>query len=166
DERTESHVRPRGTCLRILRSHARSQRLCGVDQASVPHARVPLFGGARAVRPGLHNFVALPAYRASERHGVRRPNTSHDQLQAEEGGTLRRLLAAAVIACAACRAETSQPPGEYLFFWAGDSAAKASDFLAVIDAAPSSRQYGSVVASLPTGVPATHPHHTASDLTA
>ncbi len=77
-----------------------------------------------------------------------------------------RLLAAAVIACAACRAETSPPPGEYLFVWAGDSAAKASDFLAVIDAAPSSRQYGSVVASLPTGVPATHPHHTEAELAA
>lgn len=70
------------------------------------------------------------------------------------------LLAAAVISCAACRAQTSPSPGEYLFVWAGDSAGKASDFLAVIDAAPSSPQYGSVVASLPTGMAATHPHHT------
>jgi len=50
--------------------------------------------------------------------------------------------------------------------WAGDSAGKASDFLAVIDAAPSSPQYGTVVASLPTGVAATHPHHTEAQLAA
>ena len=48
----------------------------------------------------------------------------------------RRLLLAAVISCAACRAETSPRPGDYLFVWAGDSAEKASDFLAVIDANP------------------------------
>ena len=44
------------------------------------------------------------------------------------------LLAAAVVFCAACRADTSPTSGEYLFAWAGDSAGKASDFLAVIDA--------------------------------
>lgn len=44
--------------------------------------------------------------------------------------------------------------------WAGDSAAKASDFLAVIDADPSSPTYGTVLTSLPTGVAGTHPHHT------
>lgn len=76
------------------------------------------------------------------------------------------LLAAALISCAACRAHTSPTPGEYLFVWAGDSAGKASDFLAVIDAAPSSPHYGSVVASLPTGVAATHPHHTEGELAA
>lgn len=74
------------------------------------------------------------------------------------------LLAAAVIACVACHAERSPAPGEYLFVWAGDSAGKASDFLAVIDAAPSSPSYGSVVASLPTGVAGTHPHHTEAQL--
>lgn len=76
----------------------------------------------------------------------------------------RHLLAIAAISCAACRAETSPPKGDYLFVWAGDSAGKASDFLAVIDATPSSPQYGSVVASLPTGVAATHPHHTEAQL--
>jgi hypothetical protein len=54
----------------------------------------------------------------------------------------------------------SPTSGEYLFAWAGDSAGKASDFLAVIDATPSSPQYGSVVTSLPTGMAGTHPHHT------
>lgn len=76
----------------------------------------------------------------------------------------RGLLAVLVVVCAACRAETSPPTGDYLFVWAGDSAGKASDFLAVIDATPSSPQYGAVVASLPTGVAATHPHHTEAQL--
>ena len=78
----------------------------------------------------------------------------------------RTLITAALITCAACHANTSPTPGEYLFVWAGDSAGKASDFLAVIDAAPSSSHYGSVVASIPTGMAATHPHHTEAELAA
>lgn len=73
------------------------------------------------------------------------------------------LLAAAVISCAACRPDTSPPPGEFLFVWAGDSAGRASDFMAVIDAAPASPRYGTVVASLPTGVAGSHPHHTEAE---
>jgi len=57
-------------------------------------------------------------------------------------------------------------PGEYLFVWAGDSAAKVSDFLAVIDANPASPQYGAVVTSLPTGMIGTHPHHTEGEMPA
>ena len=73
----------------------------------------------------------------------------------------RRGLAAAIVAsCAACRHEVPPSAGEYLFVWAGDSAGTSSDFLGVIDALPSSPAYGSVVASLPTGVAGTHPHHT------
>ena len=70
------------------------------------------------------------------------------------------LVAAALVFCSACRADKQPTSGEYLFAWAGDSADKASDFLAVIDAAPSSPRYGSVVTSLPTGMAGTHPHHT------
>ena len=77
-----------------------------------------------------------------------------------------RLLAAIVIASTACRAEKATTPDEYLFVWAGDSAGKASDFLAVIDAAPASPTYGAVVASLPTGEAGTHPHHTEAQLAA
>jgi hypothetical protein len=76
----------------------------------------------------------------------------------------RALLAAVLMACGACRQGTS--PGEYLFVWAGDSAGKASDFLAVIDANPSSAHYGGVIASLPTGVAGTHPHHTEAEMPA
>src|SRR5436305_1798879 len=48
----------------------------------------------------------------------------------------------------------------YLFVWAGDSDHAASDFLGVIDADPQSNTYGHIVASIPTGVVGTHPHHT------
>jgi hypothetical protein len=44
--------------------------------------------------------------------------------------------------------------------WTGDSAAKTSDFLAVIDATPSSPNYGAVMTTVRTGVAASHPHHT------
>jgi hypothetical protein len=74
------------------------------------------------------------------------------------------LLATIVIALTACRAEQAPKADQYLFVWAGDSAGKASDFLAVVDAAPSSPTYGSVVASLPTGDAGTHPHHTEPQL--
>jgi hypothetical protein len=70
------------------------------------------------------------------------------------------------LACAACREEASPATGEYLFVWAGDSAGTASDFLGVIDASPSSPTYGSIVASAPTGVAGTHPHHTEASLAA
>jgi hypothetical protein len=83
------------------------------------------------------------------------------------GAPVRRLLIASLVALsAACR--QSVPPSaaspSYLFVWAGDSAMKASDFLAVIDANAASPRYGSVVASVPTGTAGTHPHHTEAEL--
>ena len=72
-------------------------------------------------------------------------------------------LLAVLLASTASSAQ-SAPQSEYLFVWAGDSARKASDFLAVIDANPSSSRYGSVVTSIPTGVSGTHPHHTEAEL--
>lgn len=48
----------------------------------------------------------------------------------------------------------------YLLVWAGDDAKKASDFLAVIDAEPTSPKYGQVLATRPTGVAGGMPHHT------
>ncbi len=80
--------------------------------------------------------------------------------------THRCLAAAIVLACAACRHEVPPAAGEYLFVWAGDSAGVSSDFLGVIDASSSSPAYGSVVASLPTGMAGTHPHHTEAVLAA
>src|SRR4051794_26865337 len=55
---------------------------------------------------------------------------------------------------------TAQPKHSYLFVWAGDADHTASDFLGVIDADPQSKTYGHIVASIPTGVVGTHPHHT------
>jgi len=62
-----------------------------------------------------------------------------------------------------CRA-AARP--SYLFLWAGDSAKKASDFLAVIDATPTSPHYGAVLTSLPTGTAGTRPHHTEQQMPA
>lgn len=47
-----------------------------------------------------------------------------------------------------------------LFVWAGDDAAKSSDFLAVIDADPASAHYGQVTASVAVPGPSGRPHHT------
>jgi hypothetical protein len=52
------------------------------------------------------------------------------------------------------------PPRSYLFVWTADYDEKDSDFLAVIDALPTSPTYGEVVATLPVGVRGTFPHHT------
>jgi hypothetical protein len=48
----------------------------------------------------------------------------------------------------------------YLFVWAGDAARQSSDFLAVIDANPSSSNYGRIVSRLPVAATGTVPHHT------
>ena len=77
----------------------------------------------------------------------------------------RELLTVAVVLCAACRSETPPASNEHLYAWAGDSAGRASDFLAVIDASPSSARYGAVVSALPTGMSGTHPHHTENEPT-
>lgn len=76
----------------------------------------------------------------------------------------RVLLAIALVTVAACGRAAS--PDQYLYVWAGDSAGKASDFLAVIDADPASARYGSVLTALPTGVAGTHPHHTEAEMPA
>ena len=54
----------------------------------------------------------------------------------------------------------------YLFAWCGDDDKKASDFLSVIDADPASLGYGQVVATAPTGVAGSVPHHTEVEMPA
>ncbi|HKP69239.1 MAG TPA: selenium-binding protein SBP56-related protein, partial [Pyrinomonadaceae bacterium] len=53
----------------------------------------------------------------------------------------------------------AQSSSDYLFVWAADGDDKDSDFLAVVDARPRSKGYGSIIATLPVGVLDTSPHH-------
>jgi hypothetical protein len=76
----------------------------------------------------------------------------------------RSILLLALLTVAACA--KAPKPTSYLYVWAGDSAGQASDFLAVVDADPASPRYGEVVASVPTGVAGTEPHHTEDFLAA
>lgn len=60
------------------------------------------------------------------------------------------------------RAEDPKPPstGHYLFVWTGDQAQNGNDFLAVIDADPSSTSYGRLVTTLATDQKTELVHHT------
>ena len=77
---------------------------------------------------------------------------------------MHRIIAALAILCGTSLGASSS--GSYLFVWAGDAEHKASDFLGVIDADPTSERYGTVLASIPTGVAGTHPHHTEHEMPA
>jgi hypothetical protein len=77
----------------------------------------------------------------------------------------RFLLALALLFCAVSVPSQSQDhqttaPGHYLFAWAGDADLKGNDFLAVIDADPSSPSYGHLVTTLATDQPTMRVHHT------
>ena len=79
----------------------------------------------------------------------------------------RTLVVTALAVCAGlAQAVAKTPPSvpangsPYLFVWAGDDARQSSDFLAVIDANPSSPSYGRIVSSLPVGISGSMPHHT------
>jgi hypothetical protein len=62
---------------------------------------------------------------------------------------------------ASCQQETTAAaPGHYLFAWTGDAAKKGNDFLAVIDADPSSPSYGRLVTTLATDQQTKLVHHT------
>lgn len=76
------------------------------------------------------------------------------------------LLSACVCALLLLRPAAAPAPTRYLFVWAGDSAAKASDFLAVLDVTPGKPTYGSVVGSVAAGAVGTTPHHTEYTLSA
>jgi hypothetical protein len=77
----------------------------------------------------------------------------------------RCLFAFALVFCAVSMPVQSQDqkaavPGHYMFAWAGDAAHKGNDFLAVIDAAPSSPSYGHLVTTLATDQQTMRVHHT------
>ncbi len=75
-------------------------------------------------------------------------------------------VATLVVCTLSSQAGAKTPPATpstgspYLFVWAGDEARKSSDFLAVIDASPSSPSYGRIVRTLPVGITGSMPHHT------
>src|SRR5688572_33323869 len=67
------------------------------------------------------------------------------------------------LACAPAGEPAPAPaPARYLFAWAFDVDERKEDtnFLAVIDADPSSPTYATVVATVPTGMVGGMPHHT------
>ena len=77
----------------------------------------------------------------------------------------RFLFAFAVVFCVINVTVQSQDrkttaPGHYLFAWAGDAAHKGNDFLAVIDADPSSVSYGHLVTTVATDQQTLRVHHT------
>jgi len=74
--------------------------------------------------------------------------------------TLSALLAILCAASAFLTAQEPKPQGHYLFAWTGDAAKKGNDFLAVIDADPSSASYGQLVTTLTTDQPTQLVHHT------
>jgi len=67
---------------------------------------------------------------------------------------LRFLILLALSTCAFAQTHS------YLFVWSGDDAKKSNDFLAVLDADPTSPHYGQAVASVAVPGPSGTPHHT------
>ena len=77
---------------------------------------------------------------------------------------MRRLAVALALLCAVfgvqAQEAASKSSGHYMFAWAGDAANKGNDFLAVIDADPSSPTYGHLVTTLVTDQQTMLAHHT------
>jgi hypothetical protein len=77
---------------------------------------------------------------------------------------MRRGRAFGVVACAlllsACagRRANDAPYEPYLLVWAGDADRRDADFLAVVNANPSSRKYGNVIATVPVRSEGNEPH--------
>jgi len=66
----------------------------------------------------------------------------------------------ALVSTVAADAQPSSAPGHYLLVWAGDRAHQGNDFLAVIDADPSSASYGHLLTTLATDQQTVRVHHT------
>jgi 56kDa selenium binding protein (SBP56) len=80
--------------------------------------------------------------------------------------SMPRVLVALILAFSAITSHAQSTgqktsiPGHYLFVWTGDRAQKGNDFLAVIDADPSSPSYGHLVTTLATDQQTMLVHHT------
>lgn len=70
------------------------------------------------------------------------------------------LLLILTAAAVSPRAQESKAQGHDLFAWTGDAAGKGNDFLAVIDADPSSPSYGHLITTLATDQQTQLVHHT------
>lgn len=82
---------------------------------------------------------------------------------------IRALLAltiASLSSAAPARPEPTGIPGHFLFVWSGDQEKQGNNFLAVIDADPSSPGYGKLLTSVDTGQKGTNPHHTEYEMPA
>lgn len=78
---------------------------------------------------------------------------------------LRHMAWVAMTGALVAGAASAQPAqttsrGHYLFAWAGDTAGKGEDFIAVIDGDPASPDYGRLVASAASGIRSRQVHHT------
>lgn len=72
---------------------------------------------------------------------------------------LRTIVFVSLLALGTLSADSAKKHS-YLFAWCGDMNRKSSDFIAVIDADPSSPRYGQILRTVPTGVAGSVPHHT------
>ena len=78
---------------------------------------------------------------------------------------MKKFLAFTLMLAAGSAAASRAPQsGDYLFVWARHADAKASDFLAVVDANPKSPRYGEVLTTAPVGEAGTIPHHTEHEM--
>lgn len=76
---------------------------------------------------------------------------------------LRVILSLSFVLClstASFAAAPANPKPHYLFVWAGDAAGQQDDFLAVIDASPTSPHYGELLTTVVTDQPTKLVHHT------
>jgi hypothetical protein len=79
---------------------------------------------------------------------------------------LRVTLNLLFVGCLSIASLAAQPANQpanaahYLFVWAGDAAGQQTDFLAVIDASPSSPRYGQLLTTLATDQQTKLVHHT------
>src|SRR6266481_7775257 len=73
---------------------------------------------------------------------------------------MKRFLFVIAVLLSCTLSSGAEKKHSYLFAWCGDTEKKSSDFLAVIDAEPSSPTYGKILRTAPTGVAGAIPHHT------
>lgn len=71
-----------------------------------------------------------------------------------------RLVVTVLVFATAARASEPAGHGHYMFAWAGDQGQRGEDFIAVIDADPTSPHYGELLTSAASGIVTRQVHHT------